>query len=269
MRRWEFLALIGASAAAWPLAARAQPTDDVPQPTAAEAAAMAALAGAFMQKYDVPALSVAIGNGGTMVYQDAFGLADRDNRVAATPENLFRIASVTKTLTSVTIFSLVEAGRIKLSDKVFGQGAITGLDYGKPPFNAGIEDITIEHLLTHTAGGWPNNDGHDPMFHNPQMSQHELIAFTLRTRPLDHPPGENYAYSNFGYCVLGRVIEKITGRPYADYVRTAVFERCGITDMTIAGNTLQQRHPREVKYYGQDRETPYDMNVTRMDSHGG
>ncbi len=119
---------------------------------------------------------------------------------------------MTKTLTSVTIFSLS-----KPDDQARRQGvrpgAITGLDYGKPPFHPGIEDITIEHLLTHTSGGWPNNDGHDPMFHNPQMSQHELIAFTLRTRPLDHPPGTNYAYSNFGYCVLGRVIEKSRAGP--------------------------------------------------------
>jgi CubicO group peptidase (beta-lactamase class C family) len=269
MRRREFLALIGCAAAAWPLVGRTEPAIGVPQPAAAEVAAMAELARAFMQKYAVPALSIAIGYGGTIVYQDAFGDADRENGVAVTPENLFRIASVSKTLTSVAIFSLVEAGRIKLSDRAFGQGAITGSDYGTPPFNPGIEDITIEHLLTHTAGGWPNNDGRDPMFRDPQMSQHELIAFTLRTRPLDHPPGQNYAYSNFGYCVLGRVIEKITRRPYADHVQAALLERCGIADMTIAGNTLAQRRPHEVKYYGHGHDNPYGMNVARMDSHGG
>jgi CubicO group peptidase (beta-lactamase class C family) len=269
MRRREFIKLAGAATLLGPWAsALAEPAADVPAPSTAEAGAMADLANAFMQKYAAPALSIAIGYGGTIVYQEAFGFADKETRQTATPDNLFRIASVTKTITSVTIFSLIEAGRISLTDKVFGPGAITGTDYGKPPFHPGIEDITVEHLLTHTAGGWPNNDGHDPMFRNPQMSQAELIASTLRTRPLDHPPGQNYAYSNFGFCVLGRVIEKITRRPYADHVRAAVLGRCGITDMTIAGNTLAQRQPREVKYYGQG-ENPYGMNVTRMDSHGG
>ena len=271
MRRREFIKLTGAATLVAPSLsslALAQPADSVTPPAVAEAAAMADLANAFIQKYAAPALSLAVGYGGTMAYQDAFGFADADKRQAVTPDNLFRIASVTKTITSVAIFSLIESGRIALTDKVFGPGAITGTDYGKPPYNPGIEDITVEHLLTHTAGGWPNNDGHDPMFRNPQMSHAELIASTLRTRPLDHPPGENYAYSNFGYCVLGRVIEKITRQPYADYARTAVLKRCGVADMTIAGNTLAQRQPHEVTYYGQG-DNPYGMNVARMDSHGG
>jgi CubicO group peptidase (beta-lactamase class C family) len=104
---------------------------------------------------------------------------------------------------------------------------------------------------------------------NPEMNHAQLIEWTLRSRPLDHSPGQRYAYSNFGYCVLGRVIEKVTGQPYAAYVHNSVLKRCGINDMTIAGNTLAERHPKEVKYYGEGVVNPYGMNVTRMDSNGG
>jgi len=266
--RRQFLYMsAGAAALSGPFSALAQSSDTTPQPTPAERAAMADLARAFMEKYAVPGFSIAVGHGGAIVYQDAFGWADRENKEAVTPRHLFRIASVTKTITSVAIFSLIEAGRISLTDTVFGPNAVTGTDYGKPPYNPGVDQITIEHLLTHTCGGW-RNDANDPMFKNLSMNQSQLIQWTLRNRPLDHPPGQNYAYSNFGYCVLGRVIEKTTRQPYADYARDAVLKRCGVTDMTIAGNTLAQRQPGEVKYYGQGGN-PYAMNVTRMDSHGG
>ena len=131
-----------------------------------------------------------------------------------------------------------------------------------------MDDITVEDLLTHTSGGWSNWKA-DPMFMNPEMNHAQLIEWTLRSRPLDHSPGQRYAYSNFGYCVLGRVIEKVTGQPYAAYVHNSVLKRCGINDMTIAGNTLAERHPKEVKYYGEGVVNPYGMNVTRMDSNGG
>jgi CubicO group peptidase (beta-lactamase class C family) len=266
--RRQFLYLsAGAAALSGPLSALAQLSDATPQPTQAERAAMADLAGAFMEKYAVPGFSIAVGHGGAIVYQDAFGWADRENKEAVTPRHLFRIASVTKTITSVAVFSLIESGRIRLTDTVFGPNAATGTDYGQPPYNPGVDQITIEHLLTHTGGGW-SNVANDPMFRNPSMNHAELIQWTLRNRPLDHPPGQNYAYSNFGYCVLGRIVEKIARQPYADYARAAVLKRCGVTDMTIAGNTLAQRQLGEVKYYGQG-DNPYGMNVTRMDSHGG
>jgi CubicO group peptidase (beta-lactamase class C family) len=96
-----------------------------------------------------------------------------------------------------------------------------------------------------------------------------LIASTVRNRPLDHPPGTAYAYSNFGYCVLGRVIEKVTGLTYPQAVAQRVLTPCGITDMQIAGNAPMERAPNEVVYYGQKDGDPYKWNVRRMDSHGG
>src|ERR1039457_5868752 len=128
-----------------------------------ELRAMEATAAAFMKKHDVPGLSVAIARKGRLVYADGYGLADKDRDEKVTPNHLFRIASMTKPITSATIFSLIEAGKLTLSDKVFGPGAVLGTAYGEPPYQPHIEEFTIEHLLTHTAGGW-QNDGRDPMF---------------------------------------------------------------------------------------------------------
>jgi CubicO group peptidase (beta-lactamase class C family) len=109
----------------------------------------------------------------------------------------------------------------------------------------------------------------DPMFVNPGMNSRGLIRWTLQNQPLQYDPGTHYAYSNFGYCILGRVIEKVGGQTYAEFVEQNVLAKCGVNDMRIAGNTLLDTAPGEVEYYGQNGESPYDMNVRRMDSHGG
>ena len=154
---------------------------------------------------------------------------------------------MSKPITSVALFSLVEKGVLRTEATVFGERGVLGTRYGKFPYGQGIEQITIDHLLTHTSGGWDNRN--DPMFTNPGMDQAELIAWALNTVPLKNPPGKVFAYSNFGYCLLGRVIEKITGQPYSDFVQTTILQPCGITDMRIAGNTLKDRAPEEVSLF--------------------
>lgn len=222
----------------------------------------------FMKQFHVPGMSVAISRHGQLVYEHEFGMADAANAQQSMPASLFRIASVSKPITSVTIFSLVEQGKLRLYDKVFGPGAILGTKYGRPPYSRYVTDVTVDHLLTHTAGGW-QNDSTDPMFQHNGWDHEKLITWAIKDLPLNSPPGEHWAYSNFGYCVLGRVIEQVTGQSYADYVRSNILSRCGLTDMRIAGNKLHDRAPNEVVYTGQFGEDPYNMNVTRMDSHGG
>jgi CubicO group peptidase (beta-lactamase class C family) len=243
-----------------------QPAND--GPTGMQRAEMGRTVASFRQTYSVPASSVAISKNGKFVYDAAVGMGDKQHLVQVQQASLFRIASVTKPITSVTIFSLMEQGKLKLTDKVFGPGAILGIKYGKPPYKQWVADITVDDLLTHTCGGWPN-DANDPMMHNDGWDHMKLITETIANDPLTSAPGTHWAYSNFGYCILGRVIEQVTGQPYDAYVKANILAPCGISTMQIAANKESQKAPNEVVYYGQYSEDPYKLNVTRMDSHGG
>ena len=76
------------------------------------------------------------------------------------------------------------------------------------------------------------------MFRNLKMNHKELITWAVQNQPLKNEPGPHYAYSNFGYCILGRVLERVSGQSYASFVHQAVLKPCGIQDMQLAGNTL-------------------------------
>ena len=212
---------------------------------------MAQLAQDFMSQYTVPGLSIAIGEYGTPVYAKAFGVADRTSKTRLTTDHRLRIASVTKPITATAIFQLIERGGLSLDDRVFGPGAVLGTTYGGPPYQNWVSDIRIWHLLTHTCGGWDDSGATpDPMFINLQMDQTQLIEWTLASLPLAHEPGTTYAYSNFGYCVLGRVIETAT-----EIVRTssrfswAVFTNTRVpsSNMFIDLDSLPWKMAQQVK----------------------
>src|SRR5215469_13604228 len=190
------------------------PEDDILR---AERQAMTEVATGFMRKNNIPGLSIAVARNGRSLWEQCFGVTDRDTRQPVSSSSLFRIASVTKPITSVAIFTLIEQGHLTLSNTIFGKGSIFGTDYGTPPYRQYVEEITLDHLLTHTCGGWQNDWG-DPMFRFPEMDHAQLISWTLDHAQLDHRPGEHWAYSNFGYCLLGRVIEKANHQSYRDYV---------------------------------------------------
>ena len=221
---------------------------------------------AYMNSNQVPGLALAITKDGRLVYAAGFGHANQETGEEAGPTNLFRIASVSKNITSTAIMKLVEANKLHLNDKVFGPGSILGAQFPTPPANQKINQITIKYLLEHVSG--LSNAGGDPMFMNTGMNHAQLISWMLNDPPhkMIRDTNTQFEYLNFGYCLLGRVIEKVSGQGYEQFVKQNVLGPSGVTDMAIGANSEAAHKPREVKYYP---ASAYSLNVTRFDSHGG
>jgi len=221
-------------------------------------------------------LSLAIATQGRLVFGKSFGLADQGTGEPMHARHRFRMASVSKPITSLEIMHLAELGRLSLDDHVFGPGSLLGDSYRPATGYADsrVLDITVRELLEHTGGGWDNDgaDGSDdPMFTQPALGADALITSVLGSTPLEFAPGTTYQYSNFGYCILGRIIERLTGKSYAGAVRDDILAPSGAGSFAIAGNTLADRLPDEVVYHqvGTGGGDPYGMQVRRMDAHGG
>jgi len=221
----------------------------------------------LMLDFSVPGLQLAVMKDDSVLYARSYGYADKETGELVTDSSLFRIASISKPVTAITILKMAESGKLDLNRTVFGQGGILSDDFEGIDFDEKVKGITVKHLLWHRSG-WTNKPD-DPMFWSGELSRKQLISKILETRPPEHEPGTEAVYSNFGYCVLGRVIEKITGMPYEQYVRDSILQMCGITDMYIGGDQQEDRFPAEVTYYSMERTGAYDMAVRRMDSHGG
>ncbi len=168
------------------------------------------------------ALVARIGNGTSKVlFSEAFGLADRDNKVANTLDTRFRIGSMNKMFTAVSVLQLVQAGKIKLTDPLGKY--IT--DY---PNQDVASKVTIHHLLTHTGG---TGDIFGPEYNARRLELRTLKDYVALygQRALAFEPGSRWVYSNYGMLLLGVVIERVSGKSYYDYVAEHIYRPAGMT----------------------------------------
>ncbi|MBC8754427.1 serine hydrolase [Kordia sp. YSTF-M3] len=230
-----------------------------------------------MKDFKVPGVTIGIVKDGRLVYAKGYGYGNKEDKTIASATSLMRLASVSKPITSVAIMKLVEQNKLKLSDKVLGRNSILGSKYGSKALGNWEKAITVQQLLEHTAGGdtWDNNmkpEGTDtwsaPMFQKKDLSQPKLIGWVLDNRNPSHKPGTRYQYSNYGYCLLGRIIEKKTGKSYESYLRNNILKQCGISQIYIGANEKKKRKYKEVVYYANGGNA-YSLQMRRMDSHGG
>ncbi len=184
----------------------------------------------FMEARKIPGGSLAVVKNRRLVYARGYGWADREKQVSASATSLLRIASISKPITAVAVLKLVEEGKLALNARAFDIVRLPAiLENGRAP-DERLKTITIRQLLQHT-GGWDREKSFDPMFRSkliaektrtpPPASAEAVIRYMLG-QPLDFDPGTRYAYSNFGYCVLGRVIEQVSGLSYEKLVRTRI-----------------------------------------------
>jgi CubicO group peptidase (beta-lactamase class C family) len=210
-----------------------------------------------MKSLRLAGATVAIVKDERLVYAKGFGYADKENKVPVTEESLFRIGSISKLITAIAIMKLVDEEEITLDDYVFGdRGILKGGPYDEIK-NRNVYQIKVKHLLNHTAG-WSLITYGDPMFIPHKIHQmddarypidfDDVTEFVLK-RHLPYKPGTRFNYSNFGYCLLGRVVEEVTGDDYEEWVQDEILEPFGIDRMQIAGNFENDRLSKEVKYY--------------------
>lgn len=223
-----------------------------------------------MRLIDATAATVAISREGTLLYSRGYGYADQAKTKPTPPDALLRIASVTKPITAAMIRAAVRDKKLDLDAKAFE------LIGAKPPAKAKvaderINDVTVAHLLAH-KGGWDSAKTGDQMFSGDKIARElkltrppkpaDAVTYML-TQPLQFDPGSKEAYSNFGYCVLGRVLETVHKKPFADCLADEVCKPLGTPDIKVGA--VKKRDPREVWYPLTENDFSFDI----MDAHGG
>lgn len=212
----------------------------------------------FLKRWDLKGASLAISKNGRLVYAKGYGNADIENNEMVKPSSLFRFASVSKLITATAIMKLKEENRLSLSDKVFGKDGILNDSIYLDIKDKKYKKITIEHLLRHTAGFTARIK--DPIFRPIYVAEkmgvsapaddESTIRYQLKHR-LRYRPGTRVVYSNIGYVILSKVIEKVTLMDYETYVNNAILAPCGVYDMHIAHNFPEEKYENEVCYYEQ------------------
>jgi len=225
----------------------------------------------LLSTYNIPGASLAVSKNGKLVYVKGYGFADQAASTPVTPQSRFRLASVSKTYTGVAIMKLVQDGRLSLDAKVFGTGGVLANDFGTPPYNANLSNITVRHLLQNVTGSWGASTGGDVIDQNPAYTNTQLMNWIINTRPNPQAPGSVYDYSNVNFFIAGRVIEKISGKTYINFIKEDIMAPIGITQTDMAGKTEAERKTNEVKYYGQGNDAAYVYNIAfpRRDADGG
>jgi CubicO group peptidase (beta-lactamase class C family) len=216
----------------------------------------------YLHKWNLRGASLAISRNDSLLYAKGYGWADEEKEVKMGPNHILRMASVSKLVTAIGIMKMQEDNLLTIKDTVFGpQGILCDSTYCSWIKDKKIYDITIEHLLRHQGGF-----SRDPMFSSLDVmgqlqlteapTNDDFLKVTLR-RPVRFKPGEWQRYSNLGYMILSKIIERKSGLSYEEYIQKNVLEPAGCFDFHIANNYYEEKFDNEVRYYTHEGDGKY------------
>jgi N-acyl-D-amino-acid deacylase len=203
-----------------------------------------------------------------LIYARGYGCADIASNTPVKPDSLMRAASISKAFTAAGVMLLYQQGKLSLDAKVFGPGGILS-DFQPLPgktLNPDLLAVTVRHLLQH-SGGWdrsttqhfngvPYGEPVDGLIEaapaalgNPQPGTDSDVIRVMLSQPIQHAPGTYFAYSNFGYVLLGSVIEKVTGTGYEQYIQQNVLKPLGNGRQKLGASLMSDTVNGEVTYY--------------------
>ena len=227
----------------------------------------------YMQARRITAGALAITHDSRLVYARGFTLGvDGEDPRPVEPTSLFRIASLSKPITATAVLRLFQDLQLSLHEHVQDILELKP-PQGESPDPA-LADVTVLNLLQH-LGGWDDEIAFDPMFRDSQIAEalgvslpisKAHIATYMTGQPLQHAPRTQFAYSNYGYSLLGQVIEALTGMSYYHYVSRAVFHPLGVTRPVLGRSLEVHRLADEVNYYKREslRQSVMDNCGTRV-----
>lgn len=191
-----------------------------------------------MRRWQIPGTSVAVIRGGRIVLARGYGLANVEHSVPATKETVYELQSVTKQFTATAILMLEEAGKVSLSDRVARY---------VPDAPATWDEVTVQHLLTHTSG-IPDYTDAPSFFEGIRLdrSPGDLLK-PVMTQPLSFKPGTQWRYSNANYYLLGMIIEKVSGKSWAEFLQERIFQPLQMKATRV--NSLMEIIPRRASGY--------------------
>jgi len=183
-------------------------------------AEIGAIAQGVLDAGKTPGLSIAVARGGEIIHAAGYGFADLENGIRSDAETNYRVGSITKSFTALSIMQLVEKGKVKLSDPVTKY---------IPGYNTHGHIITVQQLINHTCGipNYTDIEKSDRTIWRQHRSHDEMRA-VFEPAELLFEPGAGWYYTNSGYYLLGMIIEKVSGMKYDEYLDTHVVGPAGL-----------------------------------------